>query len=292
MPYMYMSKVNLNSKIYEVHDKKIKLQSILDELFDNISDEHSYIKDTVSTYEDLLGQEKKREVKEEYIFTELDKDKQNKIITGNIVRIKPKFVEEYNREIKKNVLNKREESTNIYFYFDLYNELITFCTRNKFGHSQFNEAFKNLLELNLKKYGFEVFLKKDKSVLEEKLSRFKRVDKVVATIIPPNANNNDVDDLINDSYEYKAANIKKAKLEYESSPQSSEGLDMQALAMQRLIKSASYGYGDLNVHGKTKDDTYEVLRTNKDAAVITTIEEGYDENEFNKQAQLFISSKK
>lgn len=289
MPYMYMSKVNLNSKIYEVYEKKIKLISILDELFDNIGEEQSYIKKTVSVYEDLSGQERKKDVKEEYIFNELIKDKENKIITGNIVRIKPKFVEEYDRPTRKNVLNKRDESTNIYFYFDVHKELVTFCTRNKFGHSQFNEALKNLLDLNLKNYGFEVFLKKDKSVLEEKINKFKRVDKVVATIIPPNANNNEVDDLINDSSEYKDANIKKARLEYESSPQSDKGLDMQALAMKRLIKSASCGYGDLNIHGKTQDDTYEVLRTNKDAAIVKMIEEGYDKMEFNKQAQDFIS---
>lgn len=288
MPYIYLSKVNFNSNIYNVYNKEIQLKSILDEVFEKLSENYSYIKHTVSIYEDLSGQEIKRKVTEEYIFSDLEKDNENKVITGNIIRIKPKFVEEYDRNIRKNVLKRREESVSIYFYFDVYRELIGFCTRNKFGHSQFNDAFKELLEKNVEKYGFEVFLKKDKRMLEEKISRFKRVDKVVATIIPPNPNNDEVEDLINDSSDYKDANIKKVKLEYESSPQSDEGLDMKALAMKRLIMSASYGYGDLNIHGRTEDNTYEVLRTNKDAAVVTQIEEGYDKEMFNNSVKDFI----
>ena len=157
MPYIYLSKVNFNSRIYDVYSKKVELSSILDEVFENISEECIYKKYTVSKYEDSLGQEVKKDVIEEYIFSDLVKDRDNKVITGEIIRIKPKFQEEYNREHKKNTLIKREESVSIYFYFDVYRELIGFCTRNKFGHSQFNSAFKELLENSVKIYGFEVF---------------------------------------------------------------------------------------------------------------------------------------
>ncbi|MBZ6007548.1 hypothetical protein K1514_16780 [Paraclostridium bifermentans] len=289
MPYIYLSKVNFNSRIYDVHDKKLSLEKILDELYENINDNSkSYKKDSVCRYNDSLGKEHKKEVQEEYLFNKIKKDESEKIITGDLVRINPRVISEFDKEKKDSVLIERNESTEIYFYFDVKNELICFCTRNKFGYNQFNEAFKNLLNLNVKGYGFEVFLKKDKGKVEEGIKRFKRVDKVVGTIIPPNANGSDIEELIKDSSMYKAAKIKKARVEYEASTESSEGLDMRAPIMQQLVKSASNGYGDLNIHGRTNDDSDEVFRSNKDAAISTTIEEDYTEEDFIQRVKKFI----
>lgn len=289
MPYIYLSKVNFNSKIYEVYDKKLSLEDILNNLYKNISDDSkSYKKHSICKFNDLSGKEQKKIIEEEYLFNKINKDEKEMIITGDLVRINPRIIPEFNKFKKETELKKRLESTEIYFYFDVRNELICFCTRNKFGYNQFNEAFKNLLNINVKGYGFEVFLKKDKSKVEEGIKRFKRVDKVVATIIPPNANGNDIEELIKDSTMYKDAKIKKAKVEYEASPQSYEGLDMNAPIMQQLVKSASHGYGDLNIHGRNNNDCDEVFRSNKDAAVNTTIEEDYTEEDFIQKVKKFI----
>lgn len=288
MPYIYVSKVNFNSKIYAVYDKKILLSDILDDIIKNIDNGKTYKKNNIFKYENYLGTQCKKLEKEEYLFNNLKKDLENKCIVGDLVRIYPRYADEFDRVTEEYKTVKKEESSKIHFYFDVESELIGFCTRNKFGYNQFNEAFKRLLEINLRKFGFEVFLKKDKSKVEEGIKKFKRIDKVIATIIPPNANNDDINDLIEDSSDYKEANIKKVKLEYESSPQDDKGLDMQATIMKNLIKSVSNGYGDLNLHGVANDNSSEVFKSNKDAAVICSIDDDSSEEEFHKVAKGFI----
>lgn len=278
MPYIYLSKVNLNSKIYEVYDKKIHLSDVLDEIFIRLGDEKKYEKEIVRTYDTNEGK-KKSIVKEKYCFNSLVKDYDNRVIEGNIVRMYPHYLEKFHEDTKKITNTKVEESSSIYFYFDVDKEYIGFCTRTKFGYNQFNEAFKNLLEMHMNEYGFEVFLKKDKEKFTKELEGFERVNKVVATLIPPNANDDEIEELKSDSevVSYKEANITKAKVEYSVSKLSEDGLNMQAQLLKQAVKQVSLGYGDMNVHG-IKGGKEHVVRSNCEGVLTSYISEEDNSN--------------
>lgn len=282
MPYIYLSKVNLNSKIYKVYDKKLSLSNVLKEIFIKLNDEKTYEPEVVKTYDTNEGKKRVR-TKEIYCFNSLEKDYENRVIEGKIIRRYPHYQEKYNEETKDITNAEVEESSNIYFYFDVDKEYIGFCTRTKFGYNQFNEAFKNLLEIHMNEYGFEVFLKKDREKFIKELQCFERVDKVVATLIPPNANEDDIEELKNDSevVNYKEANITKAKVEYSVSKFSENGLNMQSKILKDAVKQVSLGYGDMNVHGK-KEGKEHVVRSNCEGALTS-----YISDEDNKNKNIF-----
>lgn len=297
MPYIYLSKVNLNSKIYKVYDRSLSLGDVLSEMFINIGDAKVHEENVMKKYEDINGKIKKSIVVEKYCFNSLEKDFDNSIIRGQVIRTYPHWMEEYDdvtKEIKKKVI---DESSSIYFYFDLSKEYIGFCTRSKFGYNQFNKAFKNLLEKHMDNYGLEVFLQKDKSKFEKKLERFTRVNKIVATLIPPNANEDDIEKLKANSNEiksYEDANITKAKVEYSVSKYSECGLNMQSKMLKNAISQITLGYGDMNVHGINKKGEEDVVRANQDAALVSFIS---DDDNANKQtfdlaaSELILSAK-
>lgn len=291
MPYMYVSKVNYNSKIYDVYNKNIKIEDILDEVFNKLTNNKSikYNKDAIYTYEDVRGIKCKKLVTEEYFFNNLEKNEEDKTILGTIIRQYPRYSERFDDELGELISQTIVEASEIRFYFDVKNELIAFCTRNKFGYNQFNEAFKYLLEISCSNQGFEVFLKKDQNKVQEAINNFKRIDKIVATVIPPNANN-EINELLADSSIPLNNNIAKARLEYDASPLNENGIDKQGKLIQGLVKTAALGYGDLNIHGKHNNDSYVVFKSNKEAPITGMINDDSDKNEFVSAAKaIFLS---
>ena len=289
MPYIYLSKVNYNSKIYDVYNKKIDLKDILNEVFDNLGKDQSLIYDKVTTYvyEDSKGNKHKNQIAEKYFFNELEKNETDKTISGYIIRQYPRYMEVFDENLKKMVSEFKKEACEIYFYFDVTNELIGFCTRNKFGYNQFNDEFKNLLQISCPNHGFEVFLKKDPNKVQDAIKNFKRIEKIIATIIPPNANS-EINDLLNNASIPPNENISKAKLEYVASNLNENGIDKQGKLVQNLIKTVSSGYGDLNIHGKYNDDSDIVFKSNKDAPITTFIDDDSDKSTFISKVKMLI----
>ena len=167
-------------------------------------------------------------------------------------------------------------------------EFIGFCTRQKFGYNQFNTAFKGLLESFLPQYGFELFLLKDKNKIDTAIKSFDRIDKVIATIIPINPNNDELDDLLEDSELFKEGNIKQAKFEYESSKKD-DGLDMDAGVFKKIIKFIQKGYGDLNIHGKFQNH-YKIFKSNSDAPMTSYVPENSSDDEFYSEVEKFFAN--
>lgn len=201
MSIMYLAKVNVNSKIFEVYENEFKIKNILNEVYEKLDNSKEYEEETKVDYTDALGNESSYIRKSKYTFVELDRDDNKKIITGKLVRNFNRRTEEIEND--KTEVSYTDEAVSIYFYFDVKNELITFNSRQAFGYNQFTNAFNELLNKTIPGYGFEIFLQKDEDVLQEKLKSFKRINKITAVVIPPNSNTKELEELRNGFILYK-----------------------------------------------------------------------------------------
>lgn len=179
-----------------------------------------------------------------------------------------------------------EESVSIYFYYDICNEMITFCERQSFGYNQFTNAFSYLLNECVGIYEFEIFLQKDKNILEEKMKTFKTVQKIKATLIPPNSNEDDLRELRKE-LEYmqqcQDANATKMNLEYVS-----ENMKMESKAMKDIMTAVSRGYGDVTAIGVNNNGRTQTISSSQDAAYTINIKENISEEDYIEESKLLI----
>lgn len=285
MPLLYLAKVNLNSKIYDVYNKTLDLNSVFDTIYKNISRNTDYITKDSEKYNDSLGNPIHYIKESTYSFQEMYNEP-GKIITGKLVRTYNKPSEKLDQDTQKMVSCYVKESTSINFYYDVEKEMITFCERQTFGYKQFLNAFTHLLNENISEYEFEIFLQKNREVLEEKINNFRTVKKVKATLIPPNSNYDDLQELQNE-LEYmkqcKDTNATKLSLEYIS-----DNMDMESKTMKDIRTAVSRGYGDITLHGINKNGKQQSIRSSHDAAYTINIQENISKKDFHKESNNLI----
>ncbi|WP_419750626.1 hypothetical protein [Terrisporobacter petrolearius] len=200
---MYYGKINLNSDhIFKVYENPNLLNKILLELKDCIK------KGVSCKYIHIYkGQEVKTNT---YEFSDIDK--LDDAIYGEIIKKSPIFANQTdkNGERKKIAVDNEEV---ISFYFDIYKEVVSFFTTNRFGYSEFCNVFSELItkSINLvypeENYNFEVALinnNLDMKEIEYSLKELGALEEITIDIIPPNPN----DKLLNDMEK----NINKIRL--------------------------------------------------------------------------------
>lgn len=261
MAYLYYAKLNVNSKIFDVYSNEAQIENILDDLFKKIDDLKEYEK-VIKWYKEVDGVREERESIEKYNFSDIKKfqDGTRKYIYGKIVRRYPYFSEEFDeatRKSKKIVLENNSKSIN--FYFDVRNEIVTFCERKGFGYKQFLEGFKELVNLYTD-VDFEVFLIKNPFSIKEHLEKVHKVTKIVATVIPPNVNEEALKSLIDESVEeMEEANITKKTSIFEHSKKNDKGINMKSKLVEKTLnadegfRKFEVGYGKLEVEGENSD---------------------------------------
>lgn len=291
MAVMYLAKLNVNAKIFDVYDDKLKISEVLSQVYDNLNDTKIYEEEKREEYTDELGNKAFYVKKSKYQFAELNKNPDEKIITGKIVRSFNRPTEKLDDDTREVTDTYTNECVSIYFYFDVNKELITFCSRQTFGYNQFTNAFNNLLNMTINGYGFEVFLQKDENLLEEKFSEFKRISKVIATLVPPNSNEEELQELrntLNYIGDCQDANASKYKIELSDSEEN-QGLKMQSKIMQDTIKAVTRGYGDITAKGYNGSGRQHVVKSNKDAALTCIIDEKLEEEDYKEESRNFIA---
>jgi len=291
MPLMYLAKVNLNSRIFEVYEDKLDINTVLDDVYTKLNADKIYSDSKKVEYDDSLGNKKSYTKVSNYQFNDLQKQPEDQVISGKIMRSFQRPSEELDKITGKLIDTYIEEKVSIYFYFDVKKELITFSTRQSFGYIQFTNSFNNLLNMTIDSYGFEVFLQKDEDVLSEKIKSFKRISKVMATLIPPNANEEDLTEFrqsLGYIGECQESNAKKFKLELIDSEQE-PGLNMEAKIMVDTIKAVGRGYGDMTTYGISHSDRAQVMKSNQDAALTCVVNENITEEEYKTESGGFIA---
>ncbi|KZL89172.1 hypothetical protein [Clostridium magnum] len=290
MPLMYIAKINLNSKIFDVYEERLRLGEVLNEIFEKMNEKDNYKIRKRKEFKDSLGNTKVYIKTSEYQFNELTKFEEEKIVTGKVIRTYNRPTEDFN---EKNELVDVyvQEHVSIYFYFDVRKELVTFSVRQAFGYNQFIEAFKYLLNISIKDYEFEVFLKKDQNMLERKLKSLRKVKRVSATLIPPNSNEGELKALresIGYIAECRDTNAKKIKLDLIDTDDI--GLNMEAKMMRETISAAVKGYGDITTYGINKNGREQIVKSNTDAALTRVVNENLTEDDYNVEARDFIAA--
>lgn len=166
MPVLYLAKVNLNSDIFDVYNHRLVLDDVFELIYKSIMNGTDYITKKTGKYINSYGNPIEFVSESKYVFQEIYK-KENGIITGKLVKSFNRPIEKLDDLSKSMEMNYIEESVSIYFYYDVYKEMITFCERKSFGYVQFMNAFTNILNKCVSKYKFEIFLQKDKDILEK-----------------------------------------------------------------------------------------------------------------------------
>lgn len=286
MAKLYYSKVNINSNIFDVYDKKTTVQDIMKIVFDALDNKKEYKKTEVSTFLDDLGEAQVVEREEVYNFSELNKEENvnEKYITGRLVKRTPIFGEEFDnltRTSKKVVHQNNSIST--LFYFDLETEIVTFFSRQKLGYNQFMEAFEKLLDIHVDKIGFKVMLIKDPFSISERIKALHKVNKIKSTIIPPNVNEEEIKALFEHKIQgMKNANVTKETKILETHTKNEKGIDLNAPEVKETLEVNEaygvFGYTKLEVEGETKDGTSLVYDSDENSPYQTTIPDSVKEN--------------
>ncbi|MBC2581390.1 hypothetical protein [Clostridium sp. DJ247] len=292
MALMYYAKLNVNSHIFEVYEKKLRLKDILFNLAKSLNDETEYINKNTYTKNGEL------KVNEEiYNFADLKEYRDNveHYITGNIVRRFPYFTERFNEKTRKftrEVISNN--STSIFFYFDIKTEIITFCNRRNFKQIQFINAFQNLVNLCYKDIGFQVFIISDPFSISERLSKVKKVTRIKATIIPPNVNEEHFKELYDEEVStLHESHIGKKTTIFEHDIKGSKGININSKMVQKTInaneafKTFEKGYGRLEVEGVLTDGTKYHFTSDDDSPYMTLIDENLKDSidEFIKESK-------
>lgn len=285
MPLLYLAKVNLNSRIFDVYDKKLAFEDVFSLIYENVFEGTDFSTKQKEKYTDSYGNPETYMRESKYAFQEINK-RENGIITGKLVRTFNKPSEKLDLVSNRMVTTEIEESVSIYFYYDVYKEMITFCERQSFGYNQFMSAFTNILNKCVGKYEFEIFLQKDKDVLEEKLKSFQSVQKVKATLIPPNSNEEDLQELRNELIymrQCEEANATKINLEYIS-----DSMKMESKVMKDIMTAVSRGYGDVTATGINNSGRQQTVSSSQDAAYTANIQENIGEEDYNEESHNLI----
>ncbi|ATW26732.1 hypothetical protein DCMF_19955 [Candidatus Formimonas warabiya] len=262
VPKLYYAKVNVNSNIFQVYSGKTKIKDIMNKLYVQINDKEEYQKSDIRTIEDEEGNLKRIELKETFNFSDIDKfsDGVKNIITGKLVRRFPIHAEEFDPKTRKSEkVMHRNNSASTFFYFDLDNEIITFCEKQKLGYAQFLDAFQNLLD-KFTDVGFEIFLIKDPFSIRERVEKAYKINRIKAIVIPPNVNEESLKNLYDKDIEKMGkANITKKTSIFEVNSKSQNGINPKATMVRTVLnlneayKTFSDGYGKLEVDGSNRD---------------------------------------
>lgn len=286
MPILYLAKVNINSSIFDIYDHKVLFKDVFNVIYRNIDNGHLYCFKKKEKFMDSMGNESVYVRESEYSFQEIQKYN-NGIIMGKVARKYNKPSEKIDENSGKMKQVFVEEGVSILFYYDVYREMITFCERQSFGYNQFMDAFRELLNNCVQLHTFEIFLQKDKNILDQKLKKLKTVSKIKATLIPPNSNEDELDELRKE-LEYmnqcQDANAKKVKLEYDS-----DNMKMNSKIIQDIKKAVSYGYGDITVRGTNYSGRSQIVSSSQDAAYTADVGDNIDYMMYGDESKALIN---
>lgn len=292
MAKLYFAKINVNSVINEINDEEIK--DIHEKLFKAIDDKVDYVKEIPSKYIDEYGNIQDTTQKERYNFSQIERDKDDKVITGWIVRRMPIHIEEFdNKERISTPTVLKNTSMSTMFYLNCEKQIITFTTKGRFGYLQIIEAFENLFEKYIEGIGFKIILINNPFSIDETLVKMKKVHKVTSTVIPPNAANRAALEALfkEKSKELKEANVTTETTVWETDKKNENGINKKSSRFKglvNLIKAfAEKGYGKTEIEGIGSNGNLIKFDSDEDAPYVEDI---LDVNKEDRETVINVST--
>lgn len=283
MAKLYFAKANINSHINNFTTEDVR--KTLDILFKEIDDKKEYIKIIENKFEDEEGNEVQFEKVEVYNFSEIERNYDEKYITGWLVKRTPTYTEEFDKvaRVSKKVVYE-DTAVSTLFYFDLQTEIITFCTKNRMGYNQIMEYFEYLLNLFTPDITYKLMLLNDPFNLDDTIENMKKVHKVTTVLIPPNAaNRSALQKLFEDKEEeFQESNTTKEIITLESDERNGKGLNKESSTFKRVISLAKAfmerGYGKADLEGENSKGELISYNSDKDSAYQVDIEDNLKES--------------
>ncbi len=284
MPLLYLAKVNLNSRIFDVYNDVLEIDDVSSLIYQTIKDGISYSRLEKKNYTDTHGNIVHYSSDSKYTFREISK--KDNVITGKLVRTFDKPTEKLDEYKNKMITTYITESVSISFYYDVFKELLTFCERQSFGYNQFTRTFAQMLNICTCKYEFEIFLQKDRNLLDEKLKTLKVVQKLKARLIPPNSNADDIQTIRSETdymRQCEDTNSRKISIEY-----TSDNMNMEAKVMKDIMNAVSQGYGDITAIGINNNNRTASINSSQEAAFTNNIKDNIDKKGFIDESKNLI----
>ncbi|MFK7693319.1 hypothetical protein [Paenibacillus sp. HJGM_3] len=272
---LYFSKVNLNSHIFKVYDKKIKLEETLDKLYTKINEKVEYTREDMKTVE--YGETYTYDAT--YNFNFLEKLDFPRSIVGSIFKKSPLFFNEVDSNTGKLRKMMVDNTEVIEFYFDVHKEIVVFYTTNRFGFQEFNHAFGELLNRSMsnaeENYYFDVsLLKEGLSVdrIKEQLKSIGKLHSLKIEIIPPNADDEFLDKIQKNGEKYlnniKAGNVTQTSILFTS--RNDEGLNLDAEIINEEIEKIEDIHSELSAELAIRNGYVKVEAESKEGRKYTT----------------------
>lgn len=250
---LYFAKININSHIQQVLKGVESKQNLLDKVYEKVNEKVQFTEEKLFKKD---GDVFKHNVT--YTFVNIDKLVQpyDHCIYGSIEKQSTLPIKQKNStsgKIERKIIDYVET---IDFFFDTYRECLVFYTVYRFKHKEFIEAFKKLLnkcttsaneifnfEVNLWRKGLKL------EQIEEELKKLGAIQNLKITIIPPNPDDELLDDIIANA-EGEVQRLKEGNLtEYVVDLKS---LDVNGINLESgIVKSELNKLG--NIHRKVSE---------------------------------------
>ena len=182
-------------------------------------------------------------------------------------------------------ISQSELSRDVPFYFNWKSEIVAFVPSQKFNRKKFLVCFEELLNKIYGQSMFSVYLKSNISDLTKQFNSFSKVSEIQITLVPPNSNKEEFDDLFpKNGAEIEETEGTKFNLKI-SAPYSKTGINMYASLIQRAIKGVSKGFGKFLAIGKDSSGNNKRLSSDQNAPQRKTIKDNL-RNSLNEIAAL------
>jgi len=271
---LYFSKININSHILEVYEDKKKRDEILKLVFLNLKEGISYKKENLKYIEN--GETYTYNA--DYKLNKIIKMNDNTIV-GNVIKTSYLFANKINEETGEVTKIPIENSEMIEFFFDVYKEVIVYYRTNRFGYTEFPEAFKEFINICMsskqEEYNFEVsVLREGLKVedIEKELKRIGRLETLKIEIIPPNPDDELLDGIQENGEEFitgvKEGNVTYTSTAFES--KDSRGLNLDAKIIKKELNKINNIHSKLTDEKATRNGYVTVEATNKNGRFYST----------------------
>lgn len=150
-------------------------------------------------------------------------------------------------------------------------------TAQTISRGNFVKYFQILLSSYMEDVQFEIFLKTSSSELEKQIERLDKVLKVDFTVVPPNSNEEEFNDLFpkngDEIRETRATKLQQTL----SSSKRDIGINMESSFLRRIIVAVSKGFGTIKIVGET-DGNHRLDASNYDMPQKVTVPDRIKKN--------------
>lgn len=258
MATLYTAKFNINEKIYEAKKGTLLVGELLNKVFECFNQNEKVLDEKIEGMT--------------YKFVDLERDYDNQIITGRMIKYydgtNARYLEDEDKLVEEHTPNKAEYIT---FSFNTKTEIIGFVPKQGFSKENFIYYFELLIEKMCPEIGkIKLILVIDGAELEHKFKQLKILKEIQIEVIPENNDTfeiGDMLDILKDDIEESNAQHMEVKLKGTKR----EPLVKKSKLVEDFKGIAKKAYAKLKAIGYKENGDEYTIDTNKDIHLKRTV---------------------